>query len=66
MLSTIRDATMLLAACLLYVALTSGFANACLLVENNWVSAQSAVALCETDERDRVRLASGSPRYRLW
>ena len=66
MSSTIRDATMLLAACLLYVALTSGFANTCLLIDSKWVTAESAVALCGTDERERVRLASGSPRYRLW
>ena len=52
MSSTIRDATMLLAACLLYVALTSGFANACLLVDSKWVTAESAVALCGTDERE--------------
>lgn len=64
MSSTIRDATMLLAACLLYVALTSGFTNACLLVESKWVTVQSAVALCGTDERERVNLAS--QRYRLW
>ena len=66
MSSTIRDATMLLAACLLYVALTSGFANACLLVESKWVTAESAVALCGSEERKRVHLASGSQRYRLW
>ena len=66
MSSTIRDATMLLAACLLYVALTSGFANACQLLDSKWLTANSVAALCGTVERERVHLASGSPRYRFW
>ncbi len=65
MSSTIRDATMLLTACLLYVALTSGFANACLLIESRWVTAESAVALCGTG-REGASVAFGWQQSRLW
>ena len=42
----LRDATMLLTACLLYAAFTSGVANACGSAESKWVTAPAVKVVC--------------------